>query len=139
MGVTPARKAADAAQQTRASIDGEAMKFDLNRWRQRGRDAVNRTGLLRFWRWWMSELGPLLPDSWRVALQRRFTRPVIEFGNGEAVIWRPEFTNTATRLAVAETVSLIGDASTVLAAGRAAVGRVAARASGGIAMARVAV
>jgi len=115
------------------------MKLDLNRWRQHLRDAANRTGFLRFWRWWMSELGPLLPDAWRAALQRRFTRPVIEFGNGEAVIWRPEFTNTATRLAVAETVSLIGDASTVLAAGRAAVSRIAARASGGIAMARVAV
>src|SRR5271169_2807965 len=115
------------------------MKFDLNRWRQRLRDAANRTGVLRFWRWWVSELGPLLPDAWRAALQRRFTRPVIEFANGEVVIWRPEFTNTATRLAVAERVSLIGDASAVLAAGRAAVARIAARASGGIAMARVAV
>jgi general secretion pathway protein L len=115
------------------------MKFDLNRWRQRLRDAANRTGVLRFWRWWMSELGPLFPDAWRAALQRRFTRPVIEFANGEVIIWRPEFTNTATRLAIAERVSLIGDASTVLAAGRAAVSRIAARSSGGIAMARVAV
>ncbi len=134
-----AKNARDAAQQGRATIDGEAMKFDLNRWRQRLRDAVARTGLLRFWRWWMSELGPLLPDAWRAALQRRFTRPVIEFSNSEALIWRPEFSNTATRLAVAETVSLIGDAAAVLAAGRAAVARIARRASGGIAMPRVAV
>jgi general secretion pathway protein L len=115
------------------------MKLDLNRWRQRVRDAANRTGLPRFWRWWMSELAPLLPDAWRAALQRRFTRPVIEFADGEAVIWRPEFTNGATRLAVAERVSLIGDASAVLAAGRAAIARLAARASGGIAMPRVTV
>jgi general secretion pathway protein L len=134
-----AKNARDAAQQGRATIDGEAMKFDFNRWRQRLRDAANRAGLLRFWRWWMSELGPLLPDAWRAALQRRFTRPVIEFANGEVLIWRPEFSNTATRLALAETVSLIGDAAAVLAAGRAAVARLARTASGGIAMPRVAV
>src|SRR5208283_3310031 len=132
--------ARDAAQQVQTgTIDGECMKLDLNRWRQHLRDAANRTGFLRFWRWWMSELGPLLHDAWRADLQGRFTRPVIEIGNGEAVIWRPEFTNTATRLAVAETVSLIGDVAAVLAAGRAAVARIATRASGGIAMPRVAV
>src|SRR5271169_5191317 len=115
------------------------MKLDLKRWQQRVRDAANRTGLPRFWRWWMSELAPLLPDAWRAALQRRFTRPVIELADGEALIWRPEFTNGATRLAVAERVSLIGDASAVLAAGRAAIARIAAKASGGIAMPRVTV
>jgi general secretion pathway protein L len=115
------------------------MKLDLNRWRQRLRDAANRTGLLRFWRWWMSELASLFPGAWRAALQRRFTRPVIEFADGEAVLWRPEFTDTATRLAVVERVSLIGDAAAVLAAGRAAVARIAAKASGGIAMPRVSI
>jgi general secretion pathway protein L len=115
------------------------MKLDMNQWRQRLRDAANRAGIPRFWRWWMSELAPLLPGTWRAALQRRFTRPVIELANGEAVIWCPEFTNGKTRLAIAERVSLIGDAAAVLAAGRAAVARLAARASGGIAVPRVVV
>ncbi len=115
------------------------MKLDVNRWRQRLRDAANRTGLLRFWRWWTGELALLMPGTWRAALQRRFTRPVIEFADGEAIFWRPEFSDNVPQLTVVERVSLIGDAAAVLAAGRAAVARLAAKASGGIAMPRVAV
>ncbi|HEY2970326.1 MAG TPA: PilN domain-containing protein [Casimicrobiaceae bacterium] len=113
------------------------MKPVSNRWRQRIRDAANHAGLPRFWRWWMSELAPLLPARSRAAIQRRFARPVIAMGVGEAVIWRPEFTNGAARLSIAETVGLTGDASAVLAAGRAAVARLAASASGGIAAPKV--
>ncbi len=106
-------------------------------WRQGLRDAANRVGLPRFWRWWMGELAPLLPSASRIAFQRRFVRPVIEFADGEAVFWRPEFGVGPTRLVIAEKVSLTGDAAAVVAAGRAAVARLAADASGGIAAPKV--
>ena len=113
------------------------MKVGLDNWRQRLRDAGNRAGLPRFWRWWIGELAPLLPSASRIAFQRRFVRPVIEFTDGEAVFWRPEFGVGPTRLVIAEKVSLIGDAAAVLAAGRAAVARLAADASGGLAAPKV--
>jgi general secretion pathway protein L len=106
-------------------------------WRQRVRDAANRAGLPRFWRWWIGELAPLLPAPSRALIQRRFARPVIELADGEAIFWRPEFTNGAARLAIAERIALTGDAAAVVAAGRAAVARLAAQASGGIAAPRV--
>jgi general secretion pathway protein L len=106
-------------------------------WRQRVRDAANRAGLPRFWRWWIGELAPLLPAPSRALIQRRFARPVIELADREAVFWRPEFMNGAARLAIAEKVALTGDPAAVLAAGRAAVARLAAHVSGGIAAPRV--
>ncbi|HEV3241500.1 MAG TPA: PilN domain-containing protein [Casimicrobiaceae bacterium] len=113
------------------------MKPATARWQQRIRDAVSRAGLPRFWRWWIRELAPLLPARWRGAIHRRFARPVIALTDGEAVIWRPEFSNGTARLVVAETVALKGDAAAVVAAGRAAVSRLAASASGGIAAPKV--
>jgi len=113
------------------------MKVGLDNWRQRLRDAANRAGLPRFWRWWIGELAPLLPSASRIAFQRRFVRPVIEFADGEAVFWRPEFGVGPTRLVIVEKVSLTGDAAAVLAAGRAAVARLAADASGGLAAPKV--
>jgi general secretion pathway protein L len=109
----------------------------VDNWRQRLRDAVNRAGLPRFWHWWLGELAPLLPGASRIALQRRFVRPVIEFADDEALFWRPEFDGGAVRLVIAEKLSLIGDAAAVLAAGRAAVARIAASASGGLAAPKV--
>jgi len=106
-------------------------------WRQRIRDAAHRAGLPRFWRWWTGELAPLLPGVSRTALQRRFTRPVIELADGEAVFWRPEVSNGSARLVAAETVALNGEAQAVLAAGRAAVARLAQYASAGIAAPKV--
>jgi general secretion pathway protein L len=106
-------------------------------WRQRVRDSANRAGLPRFWRWWMGELGPLLPGASRAALQRRFARPVIELVDGQAVFWRPEVSNGVARLAITESVALGGDSAAVLAAGRAAVTRLAASASAGIAAPKV--
>lgn len=108
-------------------------------WRQRIRDAAHRAGLPRFWRWWTGELAPLLPGVSRTALQRRFTRPVIELAEGEAVFWRPEVGNGSARLVPAETVALNGEAQAVLAAGRAAVARLAQYASAGIAAPKVVV
>ena len=59
------------------------MKVGLDNWRQGLRDAANRVGLPRFWRWWIGELATLLPSASRIAFQRRFVRPVIEFADGE--------------------------------------------------------
>ena len=113
------------------------MKLGVDNWGGRLREAANRAGLPRFWRWWIGELAPLMPSAWRMALQRRFVRPVIGLSDHEAVFWRPEFGAGPTRLVVAEKVSLIGDAAAVLASGRAAVSRLAANASGGIAAPKV--
>ena len=115
------------------------MRPTLQNWRQQLRDAANRAGVPRFWRWWVGELAPLLPAASRIAIRRRFARPVIEFSDGEAVFWRPDFGDGRTRLAVVEKVSLTADADAVLAAGRAAVARLAATASGGIAAPKVAI
>src|SRR5262249_47438557 len=75
--------------------------------------------------------------TWRVAIRRRFARPVIELGDGEAVFWRPDFGDGRTRLSVVEKVSLTADSDAVLASGRAAVAHLAASASGGIAAPKV--
>src|SRR5215470_12211316 len=115
------------------------MKLTLDNWRQSLRDAANRAGLPRFWRWWIGELAPLFPATWRVAIRRRFARPVIELADGEAIFWRPDFGDGRTRLSIVERVSLTGDTDAVLAAGRAAVARLAANASGGIAAPKVTV
>jgi general secretion pathway protein L len=108
-------------------------------WRQRVRDTAHRAGLPRFWRWWMGELAPLLPGVSRTAFQRRFTRPVIELADGEAIFWRPEIANGAARLAAVEAVALTGDPAAVQAAGRAAVARLAQYASAGITVPRIVV
>jgi len=114
------------------------MRLGIDNWRQYLRDAANRAGLPRFWRWWMGELAPLLPSKSLIAVQRRFARPVIELVDGEAVFWRPDFgEGPSTRLVIAERVSLNGDAASVLAAGREAVGRLAANTPGGGAAPRV--
>ena len=114
------------------------MKLGIDNWKQYLRDAANRAGLPRFWRWWMGELAPLLPSKSLIAVQRRFARPVIEFADGEAVFWRPDFgEGTTARLVIAERVSLNGDAASVLAAGHEAVGRLAASTPGGAAAPRV--
>jgi general secretion pathway protein L len=113
------------------------MRSATTSWRQRVRDAANRVGLPRFWRWWVGELAPLLPAPWRAKIQRRFARPVIELTDGEAVFWRAEAGNGSARLVITEKISLAGDPAAVLAAGRAAVARLAANASAGIAAPKV--
>src|SRR5215475_12580701 len=76
---------------SRATFFDERMRLTLDNWRQGLRDAANRAGLPRFWRWWIGELAPLLPAASRAAIRRRFARPVIELADGEAVFWRPDF------------------------------------------------
>src|SRR4030095_996906 len=82
---------------TAGSNSGREMQPATTNWRQRIRDAANRAGLARFWRWWTSELASLLPAASRAIIERRFARPVIELADGEAVFWRSEFADGATR------------------------------------------
>jgi general secretion pathway protein L len=97
----------------------------LNSLRQRLRDAAYRLGLPRFWRWWTSELAPLVPAAPRGAIQRRRARPTIEFGEGEAILWRPELVDGALKLTRVAAIPLTGDAASIAAAGRAAVSSLA--------------
>ena len=66
------------------------MAMGQNSMQQRVRDFAYRVGLPRFWRWWMAELAPLVPATSRGAIRRRLTRPVIEFGDGQAVFLRAQ-------------------------------------------------
>jgi general secretion pathway protein L len=111
------------------------MAHALNSLRQSARNAAHRAGLPRFWRWWSDELAPLIPAAWRGAMRRRLTRPVVEFGDGEAIFWRPQVIDGALRLVEVARVALAGDSGDVAAAGRAAVNAVAITADGEIASA----
>jgi len=97
------------------------------------RDAASGIGLPRFWRWWMAELKPVVPAASRSALQRWRMRPVIEFGEREAVFWRPEIVNGAIELAAMAKAPLQGDPADVTAVGRAAMASIGADAQGNVA------
>jgi len=97
----------------------------LNSLRQRLRDGAYRLGLPRFWRWWTGELAPLVPAAPRGAIQRRRARPTIEFGEGEAIFWRPELIDGALQLTRIAAIPLTGDAASIAAAGRAAISSLA--------------
>jgi len=102
----------------------------LNSLRQHARNAAHRAGLPRFWRWWSAELAPLIPAAWRGGMRRRLTRPVVEFGDGEAIFWRPQVVDGELRLIEVARVALSGDAGEVAAAGRAAINAVATATAG---------
>jgi general secretion pathway protein L len=93
----------------------------LNSFRLRLRDVAYHLGLPRFWRWWTGELAPLVPAAPRGALQRRRARPIIEFGDGEAIVWRPELIEGALKLTRVAAIPLVGESAANAAAGRAAV------------------
>src|SRR3977135_2452739 len=82
----------------------------LNSLRQQARNAAHRVGLPRFWRWWSAELAPLIPAASRGAMRRRLTRPVVEFGDGEAIFWRPQVIDGELRLTEGARVGPPGDA-----------------------------
>ena len=54
-------------------------------------------------------------------MRRRLTRPVVEFGEGEAIFWRPQVVDSELRLVEIARIALSGDAGEVSAAGRAAI------------------
>jgi general secretion pathway protein L len=97
------------------------------------RDAASGIGLPRFWRWWMAELKPVVPVASRSALRRWRMRPVIEFGEREAVFWRPEIVNGEIELAAMAKAPLQGDPADVAAVGRAAMASIGADAQGKVA------
>jgi general secretion pathway protein L len=94
--------------------------------RQRVRDFAYRIGLPRFWRWWMAELAPLVPATSRSAIRRRLTRPMVQFGDGQAVILRAQVTEGRVELVKVATVALTGEPGDIAAAGRAAIDSLAA-------------
>jgi general secretion pathway protein L len=102
----------------------------LNSLRRQARNAAHRAGLPRFWRWWNAELAPLIPAASRGAMRRRLTRPVVEFGDGEAIFWRPQVVDGELRLIEVARVALSGEAAEVAAAGRAAINAVATATAG---------
>ncbi len=97
------------------------------------RDAASGIGLPRFWHWWMAELAPVVPAASRSALRRWRMRPVIEFGEREAVFWRPEIVNGEIELAAMAKAPLAGDPADVAAVGRAAMASIGADAQGNVA------
>ena len=97
------------------------------------RDAASGIGLPRFWRWWMAELAPVVPAASRSALKRWRMRPVIEFGEREAVFWRPEVVNGEIELAAMAKAPLTGDPADIAAVGRAAMASIGADAQGNVA------
>jgi general secretion pathway protein L len=101
------------------------MEHGLDKLWARARDAAHRAGLLRFWRWWIAELAPLVPAAPRSEIQRRRTRPIIEFGEGVAILWQPELAGSALRLAEVARIPLSGDAAAIAAAGSAAISALA--------------
>src|SRR5215471_3650262 len=106
------------------------MELALDKLRARIRDAAYRAGLPRFLRWWTSELAPLVPAAPRSEIQRRRTRPILEFAEGQAILWRPELADDAIRLAEVARIPLSGDAAQVASAGRAAISELASAAKG---------
>ena len=86
--------------------------------RQRLRVASRRLGLTAFWRWWVDELAPLVPSRLRNMVGRIRMRPVLVWGESEAVLWVPQVADS--RLAYREVVRipLTGDDDS---AGRAAI------------------
>ncbi len=105
----------------------------LNSLRHYARNASHRAKLPRFWHWWTTELAPLIPAETRGTLRGRFTRPVVEFGDGEAIFWRPQVIDGSLRLSDIARVPLVGDAGEIAAAGRAAINALAATAYGEVA------
>src|SRR5881409_3640771 len=65
---------------------------DLGRWL---RSVAQRSGLRTFWRWWLSELAPLMPAGLRTALRRRRLHPVVAIEREGAVLWAPRVSNGA--------------------------------------------
>ena len=89
--------------------------------RQSIRDAMQRLGLRAFWRWWVGELLPLIPDGPRNALRRRRLRPILAFEPHAAVLWAPGVVNGTLAFAETARIPLAGDPAAIALSGRAAI------------------
>jgi len=101
------------------------MEHVLDKLEMRLRDAAHRAGLPRFWTWWIGELAPLVPAAPRSEIQRRRTRPILEFCDGEAILWTPQLKDGNVTLVQAARIDLSGDSASVAAAGRDAIAALA--------------
>jgi len=86
--------------------------------RQRLRVASRRLGLTAFWRWWVDELAPLVPIRLRNMVGRLRMRPVLVWGESEAVLWVPKVTDGRLAYSEVARIPLTGDDDS---AGRAAI------------------
>ena len=86
--------------------------------RQRLRVALRRLGLTAFWRWWVDELAPLVPGRLRNLVGRMRMRPMLVWGDSEAVLWVPKVADNRLAYSEVARIPLTGDDD---AAGRAAI------------------
>lgn len=93
------------------------------------RAAGRRAGLAAFWRWWLSELAPLVPRTTRAAVRRRRMRPVLAFEGDAVTPWVPVARAGEIVMEPGPQIPLSGDG--VAAAGRAALDSLAGTAAGG--------
>ncbi|MET0682583.1 MAG: hypothetical protein ABWZ29_04490 [Casimicrobiaceae bacterium] len=91
--------------------------------------ASRRIGLTSFWRWWAGELAPLVPRRLLNAIGRIRMRPVLEWGESDAVLWVPEVADGRLTYKEAALISLSGEQDA--AAGRAAIDALLAYAGAG--------
>ncbi len=108
----------------------ETASFSL---RQGLRDSAHRYGLAAFWRWWIGQLGALVPAAPRAALQRRRLRPVLQFDTASASLWEPRIVDGVLAYVETARVDLAGDPSLLAQSGRAAIERLPLAAYGGAA------
>jgi general secretion pathway protein L len=83
------------------------------------RAAGRRAGLAEVWRWWMSELAPLVPRSTRAAVRRRRMRPVFAFEGDTATLWVPVM--RVGEIVMESGPPIVLSSDTAIAAGRAAI------------------
>jgi len=94
-------------------------------------NAMQRLGLRAFWRWWVGELLPLIPDGPRNALRRRRLRPILAFEPDAAVLWAPGVVNGTLAFAATARIPLAGDPAASAMSGRAAIDALPRAAQGG--------
>jgi len=90
-----------------------------------------KLGLPALWRWWTSELAPLIPSAPKTALQRRRARPMLVFENGSALLWEPRITDGVLTLFEAGRIALAGEPAAIVSAGRGLIDALARRGAGG--------
>lgn len=82
----------------------------------RFRDVARRSGLAGFWQWWRGELAAIVPSRPRAAIARRRMRPVVQFANDRATLWRAAMEGGSPVMQPMREVALAGESE-----GRAAI------------------
>jgi general secretion pathway protein L len=92
---------------------------------------MQRLGLRAFWRWWVGELLPLIPEGPRNTLRRRRLRPILAFEPDAAVLWAPGVVNGTLAFAETARIPLAGDPAAIARSGRAAIAALPRATQGG--------